>query len=104
MSETLNEMIESIYGKPLPLEESNALAIKIFEEGGTWLVDGYSRRAEVTPIGTYKSWNGRILVTVKALKGKPWREKTDYGDGITFTKGTNIKQVRPQDLIKKEEN
>jgi hypothetical protein len=104
MSETLNEMIESIYGKPLPLEESNALATKIFEEGGTWLVDGYSRQVEVTPIGFYKSWNGRILVVVKALKGKPWREKTNYGEGRTFTSGTNIKNVRPQDLSKKEEN
>lgn len=103
MTESLHEMFERIYGKRLPLEESNALATKIVEIGGTWLIGESPYQVEVTPIGATKSWDSRTLVTVKALKGKPWREKVDFGEGRTFRQSTDTKNILPQYLTQKEE-
>lgn len=103
MTESLHEMLDRVYGERLPLEESNALAAKIVEIGGIWLIGESPYQVEVSPIGTIKSWDSRILVTVKALKGKPWREKVDFGEGRTFRQGTNIKNILPQYLTQKEE-
>lgn len=103
MTESMKEMIERLFGKPLPLEESNALATKILEIGGTWLVAVDPRAVEVSPVGTSKSWDGRVLVTVKALKGNPWREKIYFGEGRTIRQGTNTKNILPQYLTQKEE-
>lgn len=81
----------------MTLEERNRLAEAIVEQGGIWLLPFNGRKMEVTPVGAYKLFTGRAIVKVKAIKGKPFVQKDDYGEGRFITK-TAYKNAFPEQL------
>ena len=81
----------------LTLEERNKLAETIVETGGVWLLPFNGRKVEVEPIATVPNWTGRTFVHIKALEGKPFVQKDDYGEGI-FRSMTAYKTVYPEQL------
>lgn len=81
----------------LTLEERNKLAEKIVETGGVWLLPFNGRNVEVRPIATVPNWTGRTLVKVRAVEGKPFVQKVDWGEGICRTR-TPYKNVYPERL------
>lgn len=83
--------------KNLTLEERNKLAETIVETGGVWLLPFNGRNVEVKPIGVVVTWTGRSFVKVMAIKGKPFVQKTDWGEGICRSK-TAYKNVFPEQL------
>ena len=78
-------------------EESNKLAETIVETGGVWLLPFNGRKIEVKPIAAVPNWTGRTFVHVKAVKGKPFVQKDDYGEG-SFRSMTAYKNVYPEQL------
>lgn len=81
----------------MTLEERNKLAEKIVETGGVWLLPFNGRKVEVKPIATVQNWTGRTLVKVRAIKGKPFVQKDNYGEG-SFRSRTAYKNVFPEQL------
>ena len=84
------------------IKSSNTLAEKITKAMGIWQVQAYRGLVDVEIIGISESFWGRKYVRVRALKGKPWREKVAVGEGQYQRRATNIAVVRPGDLTKKE--
>ena len=78
-------------------EESNKLAETIVETGGVWLLPFNGRKVEVVPIAAYKLWTGKTVVKVRAVEGKPFVQKDDYGEG-SFRSMTAYKNVYPEQL------
>jgi len=81
----------------MTLEESNKLAEKIVETGGVWILPFNDRRVKVEPIAAYKLWTGKTIVKVRAIEGKPFVQKDDYGEG-SFRSMTAYKNVYPEQL------
>lgn len=81
----------------MTLEERNKLAETIVETGGVWLLPFNGRKVEVKPIETVKLWGGRLAVHIMAIKGKPFVQKTDWGEGICRSK-TAYKNAFPEQL------
>lgn len=84
----------------MTLEERNKLAETIAETGGVWRIsrpysEGY---IEVIPVVAIKSWTGRTSVYVIAIKGKPFREKVEVGEGRNRWIGKRYKTVFPEYL------
>lgn len=77
--------------------ESNKLAETIVETGGVWLLPFVNRKVEVKPIATVKLWTGWTVVHVKAIEGKPFVQKDNYGEG-SFRSRTAYKNVFPEQL------
>ena len=81
----------------MTLVERNKLAETIVETGGVWLLPFNGRKIKVKPIATVPNWTGRTFVHIKALEGKPFVQKDDYGEGI-FRSMTAFKNVYPEQL------
>jgi len=81
----------------ITLEESNKLAETIVEKGGVWLLLFNNRKLEVEPIAAVKLWTGRTVVYVRAVEGKPFILKDDYGEG-SFRIRTAYLNVYPEKL------
>lgn len=81
----------------LTLEERNKLAETIVETGGIWLLPFNDRRVKVEPIASYKLWTGKTVVKVRAVEGRPFVQKDNYGEGI-FRSRTAYKNVYPEQL------
>jgi glycine/D-amino acid oxidase-like deaminating enzyme len=81
------------------LQESNKLAETIVDAGGVWLLlrPNASRHIEVEPIAVDKLWTGRMVVHVRAIEGKPFVRKDNYGEGYFRTR-TAYKHVFPEQL------
>ena len=80
----------------LTLEERNKLAEKIVETGGVWLLPFNGRNVEVKPV-TIQA-RGRTVVFVKALEGKPFHQKDEYGEGRVRRYWSEFKWVYPEQL------
>ena len=81
----------------MTLEERNKLAETIVETGGVWLLPFNGRKLEVKPIATVPNWTGRTFVHVRAIEGKPFVQKDNYGEGV-FRSKTAYKNVFPEQL------
>ena len=81
----------------MTLEEKDKLAKTIAETGGVWLLPFNGRKVEVVPIAAYKLWTGKTVVKVRAVEGKPFVQKDDYGEG-SFRSRTAYKNVFPEQL------
>ena len=81
----------------MTLEERNKLAETIVETGGVWLLPFNGRKLEVKPIATVPNWTGRTFVHVRAIEGKPFVQKDNYGEG-SFRSMTAYKNVFPEQL------
>jgi len=81
----------------MTLEERNKLAEAIVDQGGVWLLPFNGRKVKVEPIAAVVNWTGRTYVKVKAIEGKPFVQKDDYGEGV-FRSMTAYKNVYPEQL------
>ncbi len=80
----------------MTLEEKDKLAKTIAETGGVWLLPYMGRKVEVKPV-TIQA-RGRMVVFVKALKGKPFHQKDEYGEGRVRRYWSEYKWVFPEQL------
>ena len=81
----------------MTLEERNKLAETIVETGGVWILPFNDRRVEVEPIAAVPNWTKRTYVVVKAVEGKPFVQKDDYGEG-SFRSRTAYKNAFTEQL------
>ena len=81
----------------LTLEDRSKLAETIVETGGVWLLLFNNRHVKVEPIAVVRSWTGQTLVNVRALYGKSFFLKDNYGEG-SFRIRTAYLNVEPERL------
>lgn len=79
------------------LEERNKLVETIVETGGVWILPFNGRKVKVEPIAAVKLWTGLTVVRVRAIEGKPFVQKDDYGEG-SFRSMTAYKNAFPEQL------
>lgn len=82
----------------MTLEERNKLAETIVETGGVWLLPYGKQLIKVTPCWTDKLCGGRTAVRVMAVKGKPFVQKYDSGEGFACKFKSMFKSVWPEQL------